>query len=512
MQKEIRTPPSTFFGTLRYLGPGLIIAGSIVGSGELVATTKTGAEAGFSLLWLIILGCVIKVFVQVEFGRFSVVTGKTTMDGLNMLPGPRIRRANWFMIYFFVMTIFSVGHLGGMVGGVGQALAISLPLTESGRAYNATTGELVAARVELSGLQNQAETAGNPGIERLKSRVAELEETAAKLAPASHDDQYWATILAVVTAVVLVFGRYGLIQTFSTVMVASFTVITIANLFALQGYDAWAVRADEIVEGLRFKLSIGTTSTGRAPFSTAMMTFGLIGCAAGELITYPYWCLERGYARFTGPRDNTPAWAERARGWMRVMQWDAWGSMLFYTFATVAFYLLGAAILWRVKLNPEGTDMVATLGAMYKPVFGSWAKALFLFGAFAVLYSTYFLASAGNARFMSDALRVVGALRAGEQRERWVRILSGAYPIVGLIAYLFIRQPAQLILINGAMLAIQLGILAWAALFFRYRHCDPLVAPGKTWDLMLFISVLGMILAGTFMLIRTLYPGIDQLL
>lgn len=61
------------------------------------------------------------------------------------------------------------------------------------------------------------------------------------------------------------------------------------------------------------------------------------------------------------------------------------------------------------------------------------------------------------------------------------------------------------------MLAIQLGILAWAALFFRSRHCDPLVAPSKTWDLMLFISVLGMILAGTFMLIRTLYPGIDQL-
>jgi len=62
------------------------------------------------------------------------------------------------------------------------------------------------------------------------------------------------------------------------------------------------------------------------------------------------------------------------------------------------------------------------------------------------------------------------------------------------------------------MLAIQLGIVAGAALFFRYRHCAPRVAPGKTWDLMLFISVLGMILASTFMLIGTLYPGIDRLL
>ena len=65
--KMIEEPPTSLFGILRRLGPGLIVAGSIVGSGELIATTKTGAEAGFWLLWLIIIGCVIKVFTQVEF-------------------------------------------------------------------------------------------------------------------------------------------------------------------------------------------------------------------------------------------------------------------------------------------------------------------------------------------------------------------------------------------------------------------------------------------------------------
>ena len=61
----ILEPPKTFWGVVRHLGPGLIIAGSIVGSGELIATTKSGAPAGFSLLWVILLGCSIKVFVQV---------------------------------------------------------------------------------------------------------------------------------------------------------------------------------------------------------------------------------------------------------------------------------------------------------------------------------------------------------------------------------------------------------------------------------------------------------------
>ena len=42
-----------------------------VGSGELIATPKVGAEYGFSLLWFIIAGCMIKVLVQVELGRFA---------------------------------------------------------------------------------------------------------------------------------------------------------------------------------------------------------------------------------------------------------------------------------------------------------------------------------------------------------------------------------------------------------------------------------------------------------
>ena len=67
-----QSPPTTLGQTLRKLGPGIIIAGSIVGSGELIATTKVGAEAGFFLLWLIVVGCVIKVFAQIEMGRYTI--------------------------------------------------------------------------------------------------------------------------------------------------------------------------------------------------------------------------------------------------------------------------------------------------------------------------------------------------------------------------------------------------------------------------------------------------------
>ena len=70
--------PTTITGILRNVGPGMILAGSIVGSGELIATTRTGAEAHFDFLWLIIIGCIIKVFAQIELGRYAITSGGTT--------------------------------------------------------------------------------------------------------------------------------------------------------------------------------------------------------------------------------------------------------------------------------------------------------------------------------------------------------------------------------------------------------------------------------------------------
>ena len=69
----------------------MILAGSIVGSGELIATTRTGAEAHFDFLWLIIIGCIVKVFAQIELGRHAITNGKTSLAALNEIPGPRFR-------------------------------------------------------------------------------------------------------------------------------------------------------------------------------------------------------------------------------------------------------------------------------------------------------------------------------------------------------------------------------------------------------------------------------------
>ena len=43
---SIKEPPTNLFKALRQIGPGLILAGSIVGTGELIATTSLGTGPG----------------------------------------------------------------------------------------------------------------------------------------------------------------------------------------------------------------------------------------------------------------------------------------------------------------------------------------------------------------------------------------------------------------------------------------------------------------------------------
>ena len=58
------------------------------------------------------------------------------------------------------------------------------------------------------------------------------------------------------------------------------------------------------------------------------------------------------------------------------MGFDVVNSMVIYTFATVAFYLLGAGILHGMGVVPQGTEMVHMLSAMYTETMGSWSSFL----------------------------------------------------------------------------------------------------------------------------------------
>lgn len=480
---KIRPAPTTIWGILRELGPGLIVAGSIVGSGELIATTATGAEAGFWLMWIIIIGCVIKVFVQVEIGRYVILTGRTALDGISGLPGPKIAGTHFIIWFWLLMIIASTGQMGGIVGGVGQALSIAAPLTEEGAAFNQAAEEQVLAKLAHS-IGDGDPTAPGPVAEAL---------------PDSGPDIFlWALAVTIFTAVVLYLGRYGAIQTVVTGLVGAFTLITLINLVLLQMSPDWALTWADVKQGLSFRLP--PPSEGINPVTTALATFGIIGVGAGELIYYPYWCLEKGYAAFIGPRRDSEEWVQRAKGWMRVLKWDAWCSMVVYTISTIIFYILGATILHRADLHPQGMEMIRTLAAMYEPVFGHWAVGLFLVGSVLVLYSTFFVANASKGRVFADAMIVFRWRKSNPRTNRlWVKWLCFAFPLIALFFFLLYPKPKELVLLSGAIQSFMLPMLGFAAIYFRYKFAQSTLPPTRLWDAFLWISALGLFIAGAWL-------------
>jgi Mn2+/Fe2+ NRAMP family transporter len=522
-------PPTSYLGILSYLGPGLIIAASIVGSGELIATTLTGARGGLNLLWLILLGCVVKVFAQIEIGRFTVSTGIPTLSALNTVPGPKIPgRGNWLVWYWFFMWFCSIGQLGGIVGSVGQVLAIVQPLTTQGADYK-TIGNL-ETQIKLAAVKNRS--ANSQDIATIASETRNLEkqleelkgaylakysipkspdstmpldpsnpsrskssETSSELVssmsvtglPRPMDDRYWAIPVACITAALLFYGGYSLVQSASTAMVAIFTLVTLATVIGLQAKPDWSISLSEWIQGLSFHLPEGDRLKA---LTTAMATVGIIGVGAAELIQYPYWCIEKGYAKHTGIDDGSPAWLERARGWLRVMHYDIWVSMLIYTTATIGFFVLGAGILHRSGIQPEESKLIQTLSAMYEPVLGSWAPPIYLFGAFMVLYSTFYVANASHARTFTDGLHVVNMLSDNrESQANMVKRLSALFPMLCLAVYWLLPNPAWLVLISGSAQAVMLPMLGFAALYFRYYKTRRDLLGSRWIELGLWISV-----------------------
>lgn len=453
-------PPASLTATLGNLGPGLLVAATVVGAGELIATTKTGAQVGISFLWLIILGCFIKVFVQVELGRYTISAGETTLRALDRIPGPRFR-ASWVVWLWLILMPASFVIMGGVIGGVAQALALALPVR----------GDYVAALAD-------------PGI----------------VTTGTFDDRFWSGIIAFGTAVLLSVGRYRLIERAAIGLVGLFTLITVVNVAMLQA-SPYRLSADEIISGLSFQLP----SLPGAWF-TALATFGIIGVGAVDLIAYPYWCLEKGYASYAGPNDGSAAWASRARGWIRVMRVDAFFCVAICIVATTAFYLTGAAVLHPQGLDPDGTRMISTLISAYQPVFGPYAKWLLLTGAIAVLYSSFLIATAAAARLLSDGLIILGVLNGDDARvrERSVTLLSFGLPLLAALIFLTGWNPVLLILIGGLAQTILLPVVGFASVYLRFRLTDARLAPGHLWDGALILSCVGFVVIGGFGVFRFL--------
>jgi hypothetical protein len=290
----------------------------------------------------------------------------------------------------------------------------------------------------------------------------------------------------------MIFGFYNLVEKISLVFMGLFTLFTLLALLMVQK-TGFAITWEDIGDGLSFRLP-------RETVGFAMAAFGLTGVGGDEILSYNYWCIEKGYARFAGPRAATPQWRERARGWIRIMYLDAFLSMVVYTIVTAAFFMLGASILYQRGEIPEGYQMIETISRIYTDSVGPAAKNIFLMGSFVVLFSTLFAALAIRTRVFSDLFGVLNWIDFSDVRVRLrtIRIVAIVFPLLWTIAFLLIKLPVLMVTIGGIATFMMLLIIVIAGLYFRFNAKTVELSPGKLYNIILVISCISIVLVAVY--------------
>ena len=171
-------------------------------------------------------------------------------------------------------------------------------------------------------------------------------------------------------------------------------------------------------------------------------------------------------------------------------------SMVIYTFATIAFYFLGAGVLKGMGLVPEGSEMVRVLSTIYTETLGGWSLGLFMVGAFAVLYSTVFASTAAHCRVWADFVGMLGLFDRSDytKRLRAIRLFVVLLLTVPCLYFMWIREPVLMVKIGGIAQAIMLPVIGGFALFLRYRRMPTSILPKGWVTLMLWVSAVLMAL------------------
>jgi Mn2+/Fe2+ NRAMP family transporter len=434
----MQTAPKTFLERIKFIGPSVIVTGSVVGSGSIVMTPLLGAAAGFLLLWWLLLSMWSKPIIQAEISRYIVVTKKTFLEAFADMPGFKTtiqgKTTSWLVWFMFIGVIPSIAGMGGLAGAVAEAGNTMFPLLST---------------------------------------------------------EAWVAISCLLTWLLLYFGSYKSLERTLLVMVIFFSFMTLVIAIAMQSTE-YQVNFDQISQGLSFSFP-----TEYLPLALAV--FGFTGISYGEIMAYTYWCLEKGYADNTGNDiEETKHWIKTMQTdvWVTVFFITLGTLPFFFLGAGVLNNVpelqesLATSSFWDV-------DVISSLQNMFSLVLGGWAKWLFIILAFFVLFSTLLSGTAAFTRTISDYLISMGLVRERtDTRKKLIKLVAFVIPFLSGLFYFILPNPITLLLIAGIWAAMGLPIVNIGALYL-VNKLEPALQPKVSTKVILWASlILQLCLAG----------------
>ena len=85
-------------------GPGLLLAATGIGVGDMVSATVVGAKYGLMMVWVLAAGVLVKFVITEGLAKWQLATGTTLLEGWRDHLPPALSIA--FFGYFLIWTYF----------------------------------------------------------------------------------------------------------------------------------------------------------------------------------------------------------------------------------------------------------------------------------------------------------------------------------------------------------------------------------------------------------------------
>jgi Mn2+/Fe2+ NRAMP family transporter len=288
--------------SLKKLGPGLLFAGAAIGVSHLVQSTRAGADFGLGLLWALLLVNLFK-YPFFQFGpRYASATGESLLDGYKKL-------GKGILITYYILTFATMFTIQTAVTIVTAGLASSL------------FGDFIS--IEM-----------------------------------------WTVIILVICLLLLIVGRYNLLDTLIKIIIVTLTISTLAAVIAAIYNNTEVISLTQILP--KETLEIG--------FLIAFM--GWMPAPLDISVWHSLWAIEK-------KKDDRSFNTKSAL-------FDFNIGYISTIILGICFVLLGYLVMYSQNetFSSNGGKFANQLIDMYTSSLGSWSYVIIGIAAFTTMFST----------------------------------------------------------------------------------------------------------------------------
>ena len=105
--------------------PGILVAATGVGAGDLATASFTGSQLGLAILWAVVVGGILKFVLTEGLARWQLVTGQTFLEGVAKHFG---RITGWLFLPYLLLWSFFVAS--ALMSACGVTLHAMFPLMD----------------------------------------------------------------------------------------------------------------------------------------------------------------------------------------------------------------------------------------------------------------------------------------------------------------------------------------------------------------------------------------------